>query len=88
MAKGDIFDVTGIVDTVTGVATLLMKGHPIKVAAQLHEQGYKPITVNIGTDRPHLSYCAWKGNGDHHWITKQQYTLLKNLYDAKIRSET
>lgn len=63
-----------------------MKGHPLKVALKLFKEGYRGHVVDIYGGN--LAYLAWRAEGDHHWITHEQYKLLMNLQCSDTKSNT
>lgn len=56
-----------------------MKIHPIKLAAQLYKDDYKPIIVSLINDQE--SFLAYNPNASKKrvWITKQIYNLMVRM---------
>ena len=65
-----------------------MKGNPIQIALRLHKEGYRPVEVDIDATGSHKAFCAWRAEGDHKWLTEQQFRLLENLFYDKVRNKT
>lgn len=63
-----------------------MKGNTLQVALRLHKEGYRAHIIE--THESHVAYVAWRAEGDHKWITHNQYKLMVNLQCLDMKSNT